>query len=72
MFSSETMEIFVLSMIEKDVESEKKEENGSVRYLGVGHLCLKLWMILRFLPFFYCLRCQKCHKYQVKVEKSMN
>lgn len=71
MFSSETMEIFDLSMIEKDVESEKKkkEENESVRYLGVVRLCLKLWMILRFLPFFYCLRCQKCHKYQVKVEK---
>lgn len=52
-----------------NLKKKKKEENESVRYLGVVRLCLKLWMILRFLPFFYCLRCQKCHKYQVKVEK---
>lgn len=30
MFSSETMEIFDLSMIEKDVESEKKKKRGKL------------------------------------------
>lgn len=35
------MKVFVFSMIEKDVE-KKKEENGSIRHLGIVHFAFEI------------------------------